>query len=1477
MLRRVLAERSGMAGKPLVLNEGTSSVVLGEFEGHFDPSTRGFSIQPRAIRSGNPSGETGGGGQFFSRSTPGSEVLPGASGFGFSVINSAFINSGDNPGTVTGEIQLTNNTSATMYNVRLVFTSFKIQSKDGPVADNMPGASGFAFFNDGQVPYGGKLNVSRAYGDIGAGGSARRIWTFATIAQPPGFFFAYRVLADVGVAVESVEPAAMQVIANTGSSLQINGRGFTGTPTVELLPANGNPIALTNVVLNGNQLTANVPAGTAAGIYGVRVTNPGSTPGGYGSSTLANRLTITGAPDGGHTLSGEISALNDTGPYLISGSATISAGLTVLPGTVFYVAKNAMLTINGAGNLIANGGVPGVNGGAGILNPAQIVFTAQRSPGAALPASGSWGGIIATSPSVAEMVMRNVVVEYGGALSFPQISISGSGRKLRFTDSISRRSAGSGIVAGGPNDLLLGFARNRIEANGFGTGEAAVLLSANAALGLYELSGGSVPAATSVGDASFYYSSANDFAGNQIDAVQIGTDADAGSNDFTKSGVLVGQGDTPIRIRGNCDNPAIVGAAPPAPPAELTINAGALIHLAPGVDLKVADYASNRIGCMAANGYAGFYQGNQSATSNDFIDFDKIPGVGNFGAIFFSRNAMSNCVLNFVRVQNGGGSCSAGSGEVVVEGLALKITNSQINNSSSGGLLETLGASVNTTGTTFSNNTPIIDTVAGGILGDGNLGNKAILITPVAVAVDPLGRGIFLIDAPSGVAYLRFLNTTRNQVTLAGRKITAGTLVNIAGGGVDYGENVPGALADVGNVTGIAVSPNGELVYFIDALFPAIRAVNISNAVKSISGANILAGSVGTFIAQGFENGINGLAVNPSNGDVYVADATPNVYKVFKVPANIPNSTTNPTIVAGNGASTKAEDPFVSGSATSTPLLQPRAVTLDNANNVYIADTGHGRVIKVDTLGNASLVAQFPAKSGGGGGPYSINPFTSGLAFFNGKLYLANGNSQDIPRIDAPGAPPTQTQIAGTIGKSCDYTNSNCGDGGPAKFAEFSLVSGTGSIPLVAIAADANGIYVPDQGTQQHGRIRYINLSANTVEIAGVSIAPGNIDTVAGTGLEPPFDGALATSSAISSPTGVATDQNGNLWITDTLGAKLRFVNRGTTSVKIFENQPSEQLVAPGTIVTVNYDSGSGPVDGVPASQAGFDTPQGLTVTSKGVFIADSRKGPATLGSNGRRTGLLRFINTTSQDVIFYANSSNSLTVPAGNIAIVAGGNTDASLTNVGDGSNPLLAKFIGPSDVVVAANGDMYVADAGQRRVRKITFTTGVISSLNLPSSAPNEYTGLAFDSTGRLLVANAGNQQILREKSPGTGNFDVIFSGLPLNKPRDVVEAKNGNLFVTNAGDPGSPGAEDNRIVKIVLSGNVGSASILAGSVSSGYAGDGGAAANALLNITTQPINVATISSAVLVRTTVNIIVTQTGEIIFTDSVNNAVRRIR
>ncbi len=762
----------------------------------------------------------------------------------------------------------------------------------------------------------------------------------------------------------------------------------------------------------------------------------------------------------------------------------------------------------------------------------------------------------------------------------------------------------------------------------------------------------------------------------------------------------------------------------------------------------------------------------------------------------------------------------------------------------------TAGAYTWTLTTSVGSGSTAIDTIAGG-LGEGNPAAQTPFGILAAIARDPQGRGIYVADQIGSAVLIRFINISNASVTLGGRAIAAGTVRTIAGGGENLGDNAPGLQADLGAVAGLAVSSSGDLVYFANSLDGLIRAINVSSNSITISGQSIGSGRIGT-LASNLGSAINGLAVNTSTGDVYFCDATAGTNKVFR----LSGTGGSPTAVAGNGSTTtKPDDPFSPGPATNIPLLQPRAVEIDGSGNVIIADTGHGRMISVNSGGAASLINQFPVIVG----QTNQNPYPSGVAIVGGSVYVANGNQQTIVRVTGG-----VSTIAGTPGQSCDYSVSNCGDDGAATGAGFNMLGSTATPPLAGIEGDQNGLFILDQGVTGRGRVRYINLTGGSVTVGGVTIAASAIRTVAGSGLASPYDGGLATGASFNAPVGVAADANNNLWISDTISAKLRFVNRGDDAVTIFANTAAAQTVPAGGIVTVNKNVGTGANDGVPVIQAAFDTPQGLFVTGQGVYVVDSRSGPQVpLTFSGRRTSVIKFINTTSNSVTLFPGSSNSITIPPGNIMKIAGG-ADENQPGNGDGGFATNAKFFGASDIVVTANGTIYVTEVGQKAVRKIDGNTGSVSSLSL---AQRQYTGLGLDSSGRLYIANFDDGSILRESASGGGSFTVYATGF--NKPRDVAVAADGNAYVTNG--PVSFTAGNHQILRIDTSMTT---SVIAGS-GPGYDGDGGPAIGALLNLAPSPLVVGS-GMANQLPQTVNIIVTGSGEIIFTDSNNNRIRRL-
>lgn len=262
---------------------------------------------------------------------------------------------------------------------------------------------------------------------------------------------------------------------------------------------------------------------------------------------------------------------------------------------------------------------------------------------------------------------------------------------------------------------------------------------------------------------------------------------------------------------------------------------------------------------------------------------------------------------------------------------------------------------------------------------------------------------------------------------------------------------------------------------------------------------------------------------------------------------------------------------------------------------------------------------------------------------------------------------------------------------------QFSGDGGQATSASIYISSNHNGLavdsagnlYIADDG---HQRIRKVD-------------PQGIITTVAGNGkIDYSGDGVQATATSLYRPSGVALDGDGNLYIADTNNVRIRKVAKD------------------GTITTV---AGNGAIgysgDGGLATSASLFYPMDVAVDKAGnIYIADQ-----------------------NADVIRKVNTLGIISTVAGN------GNTGFS----GDGGLATNAEMAGPYSVAVDGSGDIYIADHGNARVRKVdatgTITTvaghgGSIGDGGPPTSANVEPAGLAVDSAGNYYIADDGANRV-------------------------------------------------------------------------------------------------------------------------------------
>ena len=239
----------------------------------------------------------------------------------------------------------------------------------------------------------------------------------------------------------------------------------------------------------------------------------------------------------------------------------------------------------------------------------------------------------------------------------------------------------------------------------------------------------------------------------------------------------------------------------------------------------------------------------------------------------------------------------------------------------------------------------------------------------------------------------------------------------------------------------------------------------------------------------------------------------------------------------------------------------------------------------------------------------------------------------------------------------------------------------------------------------------YLNVNAQIITtVAGDSIGGFNGDT------------ALATSRYLNNPTGVATDQNRNIYIADAANNRVRKVTIST-----------------GIITTIAGNGAFGfNGDNIMATAAKLSAPYAVAVDAAGnVYIADR--------SNSR----IRKVST------------------AGIITTIAG---TSSAGYSGDNGAANSAQLSAPTGITLDAAGNLYIADYNNNVVRKITASSGIITTVagnstqgytgdGFPAINANLYhpTGVTIDGSGNIYIADNGNN-VVRKVTVSTGIITTV-----------------------------------------------------------------------------------------------------------------------
>ncbi|HUS08345.1 MAG TPA: SBBP repeat-containing protein [Bryobacteraceae bacterium] len=694
----------------------------------------------------------------------------------------------------------------------------------------------------------------------------------------------------------------------------------------------------------------------------------------------------------------------------------------------------------------------------------------------------------------------------------------------------------------------------------------------------------------------------------------------------------------------------------------------------------------------------------------------------------------------------------------------------------------------------------ILTTAAGGGAapgsGDGGPATNA-QITVSGVAVDTAGN-LYIAGArlrkvsPAGViSTLADINATNVAVDGAGnlyladilnhriRKVDpAGVITDLAGSGAQgfSGDGGPATSAALFLPQGVAADAQGN-VYFADAGNGRVRKVDTAGIITTVAGSGsplslgdggpaTRAGMTPTFVAVDNE------------GNLYIADTGSG--RIRKV-----NTAGNISTVAG-GAPPANPNLGDGGPATSAWLSGPRGVAVDNAGNIFISDDNNARIRKVSSGAAGSPIQATPAAlsfsyTAGGSLPpgQTVVIFSPGASLiFSAAASTASGGSW-----------LSVSPVSGSVGTTLTITVNPSGLAPGAYTGAVTLApSGTGNTPQTipvtlnvnaagsqaVITTVAGNGFGPIPFTGEGGPATSATLGPNGVAVDGagnfyISVMAGNrvlkvdtagiITTLAGNGAYAfAGDGGPGASASLFSPGGVAADNAGNVYIADTINNRIRKVNTA------------------GLITTVagNGTMGFGG-DGGPATNASLSSPLGVALDSAGnLYIADASR-------------------------VRKVNSAGIITNVAG--TLVSGFS--------GDGGPAASASVFLPSGVTVDAAGNIYIADVGNSRIRRVN-TAGIINtiagngtkgfsgdggpatsaSLNLTSG----HMGMAADSAGNLYIPDVGNHRIRKVDRAGvittvagTGIGGFSGDGGPaitagLNNPTGVALNSSGDMYVAD-----------------------------------------------------------------------------------------------
>jgi hypothetical protein len=704
---------------------------------------------------------------------------------------------------------------------------------------------------------------------------------------------------------------------------------------------------------------------------------------------------------------------------------------------------------------------------------------------------------------------------------------------------------------------------------------------------------------------------------------------------------------------------------------------------------------------------------------------------------------------------------------------------------------------------------PVVYTYAGGAttstlcstatdtIGDGCVATSSILLNPLVGDADAAGN-IYIPDQSHNV--IRRIDAATGIITLVAGQINSVTGTPVCSGALDtIGDGCIATQAIMSAPHCVRIDRAGNLI-IVDVNNQVVRRIDKTTGIITV-----LMGEVGqlsttppvntapsTPITTELDNPYT--VVFDPDGNMIVANVAGNFIPIALAINGVIDPVNSQVYnLAGTGAAGETGN---GGPATAAELNGVRGVAMDAAGNVFVADEAGSVIRRVSSprvnghVTAAGIIAATitnyagtgTAGTTGDGGPATVAEISTpqDVDFDNaGNLIIEQSTISSLRFVN-----PTTNIITTYAGTG---TASYTGDGGPAQTATF-------KVPL-GVIANLGGRFTVSDDSNSRVRNIYPTPFFSPIAVGGASSLQ-NV-AITATGSVTPSAAALSnTEFTIGAASGctLGDAMSPATYCTFPLTFKPSGPGLRTGQLKITDSNSNTYT---DTLLGIGL-----------APAAAFYGAPITTIAGNGTAGSSGNSGAATsaLVSAPRGGAFDSFGN------FYFADSANNvvreITKKTGTISIVAGTGTSGSS---GDSASALSAELNAPTGVAIDPAGNLYIADAGNNRIREVSANTGTITTIagtgtagytgdagTATAATLNNPTGIAIDNAGILYIADTGNNALRAFVPNGgiivtlAGNGTAGYSGdggspqsAAMNAPTAVTVDNAGNIYVADTGN--------------------------------------------------------------------------------------------